>query len=94
MTELTQKTFDAACETVIKGFKAPKGFHNGNAVNLGRDFSVLLTKQLGTAVSVQSIPKADSKHAAITATCGDFKPFKTVVNYGPKKSAKGKTNGG
>ena len=91
MTKLTQEQFNAACDKTIKGFKVPEGFHNGDAVNLGRDFAVALTKQLETPVSVQSIPKADSPHTTVTATCGEFEPFKAVINYGPKKPTKTKT---
>ena len=85
-TKITQEQFDKACKTTIKGFKVPEGFHSGNAVNLGRDFAAILTQQLETPVSVQSIPKADSSHTTVTATCGDLEPFKAAINYGPKKS--------
>ena len=68
--ELTQEQFDAACTKIIKGFKPSQNFHNGNAVNLGRDFTQVLTKQLGTPVFVKSIPKVDSPHTTVTVTCG------------------------
>lgn len=86
MSKITQEQFDKACKALVKGFKAPEGFHSGEAVNLGRDFAVILTKHLETPVSVQSIPKADSPHTTVTATCGDFKPFTAIINYGPKKA--------